>query len=72
MQVIAFTTPARPDWRWRIINYAGDMVEESSQAFPSIATAVREGTVRMNEINVKDVSERSYTFLRSTSHFRTR
>jgi hypothetical protein len=72
MQVTAFSTPARPDWRWRIVNYAGEMVEESYQTFPSISTAVTEGTRRMNELNVVDHSERSSTYLRSTSHLRSR
>jgi hypothetical protein len=72
MQVVAFSTPSRPDWRWRIVSFAGEMVEESFETFPSIATAVAEGTRRMNELGVRDLSERSYTFLRSTSHLRSR
>ena len=72
MQVFAFSTPKRPDWRWRIVSYAGEMVEESFQTFPSIAVAVTEGTRRMNELGAQDLSERSYTFLRSTSHLRNR
>jgi hypothetical protein len=72
MQVLAFSTPSRPDWRWRIVNYSGEMVEESHETFVSIATAVTDGTRRMNELNVEDVSQRSYTYLRSTSHLRSR
>ena len=72
MQVVAFSTPERPDWRWRIVNYAGEMVEESYETFPSIATAVTDGSRRMNEMNTNDLSQRSYTFLRSTSHLRSR
>jgi hypothetical protein len=48
------------------------MVEESYQTFSSIATAVTDGTRRMNELNVEDLSQRSYTYLRSTSHLRSR
>ncbi|MGH7391097.1 MAG: hypothetical protein ACREM3_16810 [Candidatus Rokuibacteriota bacterium] len=51
MQVIAFTTPARPNWRWRIIDYGGDMIEESSQVFSTIAVAIAEGTRRLDAIN---------------------
>ena len=72
MQVMAFSTPSRPDWRWRIVSYAGEMVEESSETFTSIANAVAEGTRRMNELGTQDLSERSYRFLRSTSHLRSR
>jgi hypothetical protein len=48
---MAFSTPSRPEWRWRIVDYAGAMVEESYQTFPSIAMALTEGTRRMNELN---------------------
>ena len=72
MQVLAFSTPARPDWRWRIVNYEGEMVEESYQTFPSIATAVTDGARRLNELSVKDLAEGSHTFLRSPSHLRSR
>lgn len=71
MQVTAFSTPARPEWRWRIVNYAGEMVEESRETFPTIAAAVARGTRRLIEMNVVDHSEplRGY---RSTSHLRGR
>lgn len=72
MQVVAFCTPSRPDWRWRIVNYAGEVVEESHQAFPSIATAVTDGTRRMHALNIEDHSQRTHTFLRRTSHLRSR
>ena len=32
MQVTAFLTPQEPDWRWRIVNYAGETIEESRYA----------------------------------------
>jgi len=72
MQVVAFSTPSRPEWRWRIVSYSGEMVEESYEKFPSIETAVADGTRRMNELGVQDLSERNYSFLRSTSHLRSR
>jgi hypothetical protein len=72
MQVMAFSTPSRPDWRWRIVNYAGEMVEESYTTFPSIAIAVTEGTRRMDELGIKDLSVRSQSFYRSTSYLRNR
>ena len=65
MQVVAFCTPARPAWRWRIVNYSGEMVEESYQTFLSIATAVTDGTRRMDELSVRDLAERSGTHSRS-------
>jgi hypothetical protein len=71
MQVTAFLTPADPHWRWRIVNYAGETLEESRETFPTIATAVAQGTKRLLELNIVDrsVAVRSY---RSTSHLRGR
>ena len=71
MQVIAFATPTRPDWRWRIVNDAGDMVEESFDTFASIAEAVAVGAERLQEMDVADVSKRVNPY-RSTSHLRGR
>jgi hypothetical protein len=71
VDVTAFSTPNRPDWRWRIVTYAGEMVEESYEGFPTIALAITEGTKRMAALNIVDrsVPPRAY---RSTSHLRTR
>jgi hypothetical protein len=54
MQVAAFTTPMSPDWRWRIVNYAGEVIEESRETFATIATAVAHGARRLAELNVVD------------------
>lgn len=70
MQVIAFSTPALPEWRWRIVNYAGEMIEESQGAFPSIESAVAEGSQRLREMD-EDHSVRPNPF-RRTSHLRIR
>jgi hypothetical protein len=59
VQVTAFCTPARPDWRWRIVSYAGEVVEESYETFRSIAAAVAKGTERMLELNVVDQQDLS-------------
>jgi hypothetical protein len=72
MQVMAHWTPARPDWRWRIVNYAGELVEESHGTFPTIATAIAAGTRRLTEMNVTDHSVPPPRFHRSTSHLRSR
>jgi len=71
MQVTAFSTPAAPDWRWRIVNYAGEVVEESGGTFPTISAAVADGTQRLVKLNVVDRSAPSRSW-RSTSHLRTR
>jgi hypothetical protein len=70
VQVTAFSTPAQPDWRWRIVNYAGEIIEESRRVFPSIAEAVANGTKRLVEMNVVDRSEPPVPGRRSTSHLR--
>jgi hypothetical protein len=56
VQVAAFSTPAGPGWRWRIVNYAGEMVEESRETFPTITVAVSHGTKRLLQMNVVDNS----------------
>jgi hypothetical protein len=70
VQVLAFATPSRPDWRWRIVNYAGEMVEESSDTYPTIALAVSVGAQRLQAMNARDVSVPGNPY-RSTSHLRT-
>ncbi len=37
MQVTAFSTAARPEWRWRICDYGGETIEESHDRFLTIA-----------------------------------
>ncbi len=71
MQVIAFATAARPEWRWRIVDYAGDMVEESSTVFPTIAAAVGAGAERLQRMDVVDRSVRVNPY-RRTPHLRSR
>ena len=71
MQVAAFSTPTSPDWRWRIVNYAGEIIEESRETFPTIYSAVAHGTRRLVQMNVVDRSVALRTH-RSTSHLRGR
>ena len=71
MQVTAFSTPTRPDWRWRIVNYAGETIEESRDVFPTIAAAVARGTEHLTRLNVVDRSAPVRAW-RSTSHLRGR
>jgi hypothetical protein len=71
MRVTAFSTPTQPAWRWRIVSYAGELIEESRDTFPTIATAVAEGTRRVVAMNVVDRSAPS-PIRRSTSHLRRR
>jgi hypothetical protein len=72
MHVIAYSTPNRPDWTWRIINNAGEVVEESRTRFRTIADAVSEGSGRLKQLNVKDNSVAAKPYRRSTSHLRSR
>jgi hypothetical protein len=57
MRVMAFNTPSRPDWRWRISNYAGQMIDESRDRFPTIAAAVEEGARVLAKMDVADRSD---------------
>jgi hypothetical protein len=47
LNVLAVSTPGHPDWRWRIVGYHGETVEESHTVFPTIAEAVAEGRERL-------------------------
>jgi hypothetical protein len=68
MQVTAVLIPPEADWRWRIVNYAGETIEESRRRFPTISRAVEEGTKRLRELDVdRSVPRVPY---RTTSHLR--
>jgi hypothetical protein len=69
VQVLAFSTPQTPLWRWRIVNYAGELVEESHTSFPTIAGALEEGSKRLKVMNVVDHSVPAPSY-RSTRHLR--
>lgn len=51
MEVSAFNTPRDPAWRWRIVNYAGDVIAESGQGFASIHSALLQGKDRLAAMN---------------------
>jgi hypothetical protein len=69
MQVGAFSTPGSPDWRWRIVNYAGETIEESPKGFPTIALAMKDGRTRLLKMDVdRSVPRAPY---RSGAHFRS-
>ena len=70
MQVGAFSSPDQPDWRWRIVNYAGETVEESRRTFQTVALAVHDGMQRLKRLAPdRSVPRSGY---RSTSHLRGR
>ena len=71
MQVAAVNTAGSADWRWRIVNYAGDTITESRERFPSIGAAVAHGENKLAAMNVIDRSE-PVSWRRSTSHLRRR
>ena len=56
MQVAAVSIPGSPGWRWRVVNYAGEMIEESYEMFPTISIAVAHGKKRHAEMDVVDRS----------------
>jgi hypothetical protein len=54
MQVVAFSAPPDPRWRWRIVDYEGQLVEESHETFSTIASAVEQGAKRLRSMEVAD------------------
>jgi hypothetical protein len=71
VNVVAFSTPLRPTWRWRIVNYAGEIVEESETSYPSIGIAVAAGAKRLETMNAIDRSTRRAPYSRYGSRRRT-
>lgn len=72
MNVVAISTPHRPDWRWRIVNFAGEVVEESTESFATIAIALAAGVKHRRRMDVTDHSTRPSPYSSSTSHLRVR
>jgi hypothetical protein len=62
MNVVAFSTPRRPDWHWRIVNYGGETIEESSAGFTTIALAVAEGNARLQSRVDRDLPVPKHAF----------
>jgi hypothetical protein len=52
MQVVAYSTPSSGGWYWRIMDYAGELVEESRERFPTIGVAVAQGAKRLGQMNL--------------------
>lgn len=52
MKVRAFSTHSKPEWRWRIVDNDGATVEESPNAFRTIAAAITDGNDRIWELSV--------------------
>jgi hypothetical protein len=48
VNVFAFTSPRAPDWRWRIVDYGGETLEESATGFSTLAQAMAAGTERLH------------------------
>jgi hypothetical protein len=71
MQVVAVSISNSQDWRWRIVNYAGETIEESRETFGSIARAVAAGKTRLVALDVVDRSSPRHGY-RTTSHLRGR
>ena len=47
MNVFAFSTPRTADWRWRIVDFQGQTVEESLTWFPTLAEALAAGAKQL-------------------------
>jgi hypothetical protein len=71
MNVVAFSSPASPQWRWRVVNYNGETVAESSSTFSTIAAAVSAGHQHLRAMNLDDRSVPASPY-RSTTYLRRR
>ena len=54
MQVVAFSSPTHPEWRWRIMDYGGALIEESRDRFATISAAVAAGTEQLVRMSAAD------------------
>jgi hypothetical protein len=63
VNVLAYSSPASPAWRWRIVDYAGETVAESSVTFTTIADAVTAGREHLSRM-ILDAPYRSTRYLR--------
>ena len=54
MQVVAISSSILPEWRWRIMDYSGAILEESRERFATISAAVAAGTEQLIKMNVAD------------------
>ena len=52
MDVVAISIPTENGWRWRIVDYAGEVVEQSRDTFATIAAALASGAGRLPAIDV--------------------
>lgn len=71
MQVAAFSVPGQPGWRWRLVNYSGEMVEESHGTFLTIGLAVADGKTRLSQMDGVDRSKPVSPY-RPSPHLRRR
>jgi hypothetical protein len=49
---VAYSTPSSGGWCWRIVDYAGEYVEEGRERYPTIGEAVAQGAKRLGQINL--------------------
>jgi len=52
MDVVAISIPAERGWRWRIVDDAGAVVEQSPDTFATIAAALVSGAGRLPALDV--------------------
>jgi hypothetical protein len=54
VNVFAFSTARVTEWRWRIVDLQGEMLEESSARFPTITAALAAGTEQLHVLRERD------------------
>jgi hypothetical protein len=54
MNLLAVSTSRIAEWRWRIVDLQGEILEESSAKFPTISAALAAGTEQMQILRERD------------------
>jgi hypothetical protein len=58
MTVVAFAVPGQPGWRWRIVDYNGQMVDESDAVFETMQLALVAGGEHLEQRPERDARVR--------------
>ena len=54
MTVVAVSIPSQVGWRWRIVDYNGETIQESDAVFSTMGRGLAEGRERLGHLPERD------------------